>query len=248
MKSHVFIKPLPLIILLLLLALFVAGCSEETGSGDQGPATAETEPPAETTASPSSGQTVPEEPTTEEPTTGEAQEQAPPPEETAGEAAASPAPSDQSTGEISALSGVEEAKRVASEWNEDAQFYSITSTQTAPVTAEGRSSGWQYSFVSPSAGEVASIEVINGQAQLANAIAQPAPTIQRITSDALPPADQLVDSTEAAEQAPQFKGYLEENPGARASAGLDAASTGEPEWFLILPETGFQERVDAAAQ
>ena len=237
-------------VLLLALALFVAGCSEETGSGESGSTAGETEPPAETTAAPeqaTSESAVSEESASEEPTSeaasGETRQEAPPPDQ-----------SSQSTGEVSALAGVEEAKRVASEWNGDVEFYSITNAQTAPVTAEGRSDGWQYSFVSPSAGEIAMVEVSNGQAQIVNAIAQPEPLIQRIAGDTLPPVDQLVDSTEAVEQAPEFKSYVEENPGARASAVLDAASAqepggaGEPAWFLIVPEPGLQERVSATAQ
>ena len=241
MKSHSFIKPLPFVILLLSLTLLIAGCSEETGSGDQdSTAAAETKSPAETTAAPE--QTVSEKPATGESTTEESRVQPPPPEETAGEAASSP---EGGTEEVPALSGVEEATRVASERNEDAQFYSITGR---PVTAEGRSAGWAYSFVSESAGELVTVGVTDGQAQIVNVAPQPPTVIQQVSSNVLPPVDQLVDSTGAVEQAAEFQSYMQQNPGARSSAGLDAASTGEPEWFLIVGEAGLQERVSATAQ
>lgn len=254
MKSLSFTRPLPFIVLLISLVLLVAGCSGESGSGDQSATTgetdppAETEPPAETTAAPAA------EPTSEGLTTGEpasGEEEPPPPEETAGDA---PAPPEPGGSEVSALSGVEAAERAASGWSADAQLYSITNAPTFPVTAEGRSEGWLYSFVSSSAGEIAMIEGTDEQAQVVNVAPQPEPLVQRISGNTLPPTDQLLDSTEAVERAPEYQSYLQENPGAGTSAGLDAASAqdpeaaGEPTWFLIVPETGLQERVDATAQ
>lgn len=207
---------------LLALVLALSGCSggDEGGSGDSEGAPQ---------TSPRAGQT---QAASEETTSG----MPPAPEETS----AGQGGSDGST----ALSGgLEEARSEAESWNEDAELYAIASLRPT-VNADGENDGWLYSFVSESEGSVISIPYSDGEVQSARGQELPEEQISRLTELTLS-VDELVDSPEAIQSSEEVRSYLEENPQAGVSAGLDATSRDEPEWILSVPEEGLQERVPA---
>lgn len=216
----------------LALALALSGCSgEESGSG-------ETPQP-----STSAGQTAaaPEE-TTEETTT----EAPATPEETTSGPSASPTPEaeEASSGGTTALSGgLDAARSEAESWNEDAELYAIASLRPT-VNAEGENEGWLYSFVSESQNAVVSLPYSDGEVRATQGQELPEEQIELIASDTLPVGD-LIDSPEAIQQSEDVQSYLQENPEAGVSASVDSASNEEPEWILIVPQEGLQDRVPA---
>lgn len=212
---------------LLALALALSGCSG--GDGDQSsgdPGNSEGSPQT----SESAGQTTATPPET-------TAETAAPEETTAGQG-------DSNGGDTTALSGgLEEARSEAESWNEDAEIYAIASLRPK-MNAEGENAGWLYSFVSESEGSIISIPYRNGEIQNTQGQELPAEQIDRLTELTLPVED-LVDTPEAVQRSEEVRNYLEENPQAGASAGVDSASRDEPEWILSVPEDGLQDRVSA---
>jgi hypothetical protein len=147
-------------------------------------------------------------------------------------------------GPSTALSdGLQKARKRAKSWNGDAELYAIASVP-ATVDAEGKNSGWLYSFVSKSKGSVISVPYTNGRMRSAQGQGLPSGQIQRIAGDTLPVGD-LVDSSEAIQRSDDVKNYLEKNPRAGASAGLDSGSGNKPEWILSIPSEALQDRVAA---
>lgn len=149
-----------------------------------------------------------------------------------------------------ALEWLPAADGLAADWRQDAELYSVASL--ASVDAGGTAQGWLYSYVSESAGAVASVAVIGGRPDLdpGSGIQQlPEPDVEHIRSNALPAPEDLVDSPEALEQSEDVGPHLRENPGAEAAAGLDSFSGGEPVWILSTTRDGerLEERVPAAA-
>ena len=147
-----------------------------------------------------------------------------------------------------ALEGVEAARSAAEEWNEDAELYAIAAQPQGnqlSVNAQGESGGgWLYSFISESASQTLSVPYVDGEVQDAQGQSFPEQQLQRISEDTLS-VDELVDSSEAMSQTEEVQSYLEENPGAGASAGVDSGTSDEPEWIFSVPQNGLQERVPA---
>ncbi len=138
---------------------------------------------------------------------------------------------------VSALSWLEEADELARGWRKDAELYSIASI-SPDVTAQGRSDGWIYAYVSTSEKGVALISVEEGKAEVTQKPPLPESQIQQISARILPPADRLIDSSEAIEDSEKVQSYIEENPEARVSVGLDAFSSREPAWILLSISRG----------
>ncbi|MGH3090241.1 MAG: hypothetical protein ACRDSJ_23405 [Rubrobacteraceae bacterium] len=154
-----------------------------------------------------------------------------------------------SGGGVAALSGVEAANERASEWSEDAELYAVA-TATPSLDAEGNSPVWLYTYVSESAGAVATFPVEDGEAGMDPEQELPEPDIDFLSENALPPADELIDSSEAVDETEEVGVVLEENPGAEVSVGLDSVSGGEPVWIFstIRGEERVDERVPALAE
>lgn len=214
---------------LLALALALAGCSggseEEGGSGGSGG-------PEESSQPSTSEQTAvaPEETVEETAETTSAQEGTSAEQEDAGLS--------------TALSGgLDEARSEAESWSSDAELYAIASLRPT-MNVDGENEGWLYSFVSESEGAVISIPYRGGEVQSARGQELPPEQIDRLTELTLPVED-LVDTSEAVQRSEEVRSYLEENPQAGASAGVDSASRDEPEWILSVPEDGLQDRVSA---
>lgn len=213
------------------MTLALAGCSggsPEQGGNDEAssgsaPQTSQAAP--ETTGS-GDAQSTPE--TTSASTTGQ-------------DAANNPG---ASGGETALSGGLGEARERAESWNEDAELYAIASLR-ATVNAEGENTGWLYSFVSESKGSVISVPYVDGQLRNAQGQALPEGQIRRIADDTLSTGE-LVDSPEAIQRSDKVRSYLEENPEAGASAGLDSGSGNEAEWILSIPAEALQDRVPAA--
>lgn len=140
-----------------------------------------------------------------------------------------------------AFSGVKKAEEVAAEWREDAELYAVASP--APqVDAEGRSPGWLYTYVSKSAGVVASVTVAGEKAKLAPEQELPEDQIRDISKNLLPSPEQLKDSSEAIQEAGEVREVLESDKEAKATAGLDSFSSGGPVWIFSAAQG--DERVE----
>lgn len=152
----------------------------------------------------------------------------------------------EGTPRTAALAGVAEADGIAREWEEDAELYAVASI--APrVDAEGRSPGWLYTYVSPSAGAVASVSLAGEEAEITPAQELPEVQIQDIAQNVLPPPERLMDSPEAIAAAPEVLEVVEGSPGAQVSAGLDSFSSEEAVWILstATDEERVEEKVPA---
>lgn len=149
---------------------------------------------------------------------------------------------------VSALSGLEEANKLARRWQKDAELYSIASI-SPEVDAQGRSAGWLYSYVSSSGKGVALISVEKGKAEVTQKPPIPESQIRQISARTLPPAGKLIDSSEAIEDSEKVQSYIEKNPEARVSVGLDAFSSKEPSWILLSISQGgrVQDKVPATS-
>ncbi|BBL80863.1 hypothetical protein RxyAA322_27170 [Rubrobacter xylanophilus] len=146
-----------------------------------------------------------------------------------------------------ALSGVEEASEEARRWREDALLYAIATPEPA-LDARGRSPAWLYTFVSPSAGAVASVEVRGGEeARRLPGQRLPEPDIQNLRRNALPPPGRLLDSDEALRETQRVREVLSGEGWRTASAGLDSLSGGGPVWIFATVGEGrrLEERVPA---
>lgn len=147
----------------------------------------------------------------------------------------------EGTPRTAALDSVPEADGIAREWEEDAQLYAVASI--APrVDAEGRAPGWLYTYVSPSAGAVASVSLAGAEAEITRPQRLPEPQIRDITQNVLPPPGRLKDSSEAIAEAPEVLRVVESSPGSEVSAGLDSFSSESAVW--ILSTTSGEERVE----
>jgi hypothetical protein len=215
----------------LAMTLTLAGCSG--GSPDQGAGDE-----ASSGSAPRTSQAAPE-------TTGPGDARSTPettPASTTGQGTAN---NPEDSGGVTALSGgLGEARQRAESWNDDAELYGIASLR-ATVNAEGKNEGWLYSFVSESTGSVISVPYVDGQLRNAQGQELPEGQIRRIVDDTLS-ISELVDSPEAMRRSDEVRSYLQENPGAGASAGLDSGSGDEAEWILIISSETLQERVPAA--
>jgi len=133
-----------------------------------------------------------------------------------------------------AFAGVDEAGRVAEEWQPDARLYAIANL--APVDAGGRSEGWLYSYVSPEAGTVLGVSVSGGEARRQPEQGLTRADVENIARNALPDpeGERLLDSPEAmaAPEAAEVRRAVEGRDGAESAAGLDSFSGGEPAWIL----------------
>ncbi len=165
-----------------------------------------------------------------------------------GEASGTIAPPEvtEGTPRTAALAGVAEADSIAREWEEDAELYAVASI--APrVDAEGRSPGWLYTYVSPSAGAVASVSLAGEEAEITPAQELPEVQIQDIAQNVLPSPERLIDSPDAIDAAPDVLEVIEGSPGAQVSAGLDSFSSEEAVWILstATEEERVEEKVPA---
>lgn len=219
---------------LLVFALALSGCSGGGGqdeSGGSGPAA------PETTSSTGAA-------TTEETAMEETSMDSTSMEDTSMQGAAP----ENGDGMNTALEGLEEAQSEAKSWNEDAELYAMVAQPQGnqlSVNAQGESGGgWLYSFISESASQTLSVPYVDGEVQQAQGQDFPEQQLQRISEDTLP-IDDLVDSSEAMSQTEEVQSYLEENPDAGASAGVDSGTSDEPEWIFSVPQDGMQERVPA---
>lgn len=227
-SSARFVKPGLALGLAMMLAL--AGCSG--GSPDQGASDE-----ASTGSAPQTSQAAPE-------TTGTEEAQSTP-ETTASTTGQDTASNPEDSDGVTALSGgLGEARETAESWNDDAELYGIASLR-ATMNAEGENGGWLYSFVSESTGSVISVPYIDGQLRNAQGQELPEGQIRRIAGDTLSTGE-LVDSPEAVQRSDEVRNYLQENPEAGASAGLDSGSGDEAEWILSIPSEALQDRVPAA--
>lgn len=147
-----------------------------------------------------------------------------------------------------AFANIEAANERAEEWNEDAQLYAVAAA-TPRLDTRGRSPGWFYTYVSESAGAVASVSVEGGEVAMEPAQELPGADISFLSENALPPAEELLDSSEAITESEEIGAVLEENPEARTAAGLDSVSGGEPVWLFstIRGEERIEERVPAVS-
>lgn len=140
-----------------------------------------------------------------------------------------------------ALSSIEAADGRAMEWNGDAELYAIASA--APrLDAAGNSPGWLYTYVSESAGAVATVSHEGGAVAMDPEQELPEADIEFLSESALPPAGELLDSSEALEDAGGVAAVLDEEPSAETAAGLDSVSGGEPVWRFSTLRGG--ERVE----
>ncbi|CAN5600524.1 MAG: hypothetical protein M3494_06265 [Actinomycetota bacterium] len=151
-----------------------------------------------------------------------------------------------SGGGTTALSNVEAADERAVEWNEDAELYAIAAA-TPQLDAGGNSPGWLYTYVSESAGSVATISYEGGSVGMDPEQELPEEDISFLSESALPPPGELLDSSEALEEAGEVGAALEEDPGLETAAGLDSVSGGEPMWRFstIRGEERVEESVSA---
>lgn len=161
-----------------------------------------------------------------------------------GEPSTPEATSASAGGGSSALSNIEAADERAMEWNEDAELYSIASA-TPQLDAEGNSPGWLYTYVSGSAGAVATVSYEGGAVGMDPEQELPEADVEFLTQSALPPAEELLDSPEALEESEEVGAVLEENPESETAAGLDAVSGGEPVWRFSTIQG--EERVEESA-
>lgn len=144
---------------------------------------------------------------------------------------------------VPAFSAREKANEAAKRWQRDARIYSITA---APVNAEGLSRRWNYAYVSRSAGAISVVMVSGGEVNRNPERQLPEQRIENITNDILPESRRLIDSTEAMQESGEIRKFLEEQPEARASMGLDSASSERPTWILsVLQQEEPRERIPA---
>ena len=147
----------------------------------------------------------------------------------------------EGTPRTAALASVPEADGIARDWEEDAELYAVASI--APrVDAQGRAPGWLYTYVSPSAGAVASVSLAGAEAEITPPQKLPEVQIEDISDNLLPPPEELIDSPEAIADAPEVLEVVEGSPDAQVSAGLDSFSSEEAVW--ILSTTAGEERVE----
>lgn len=142
---------------------------------------------------------------------------------------------------VAAFSGLEAAEAEATGWQPDAELYAVASA-TPSLDSEGGSPSWLYTYVSESAGAVASVVYEGDQARIDPAQELPETDISYILENTLPPPEELRDSGEAIEEARDVLAAIEEEPGVAASAGLDSFSGEGPEW--IFSTTRGEERVE----
>lgn len=154
--------------------------------------------------------------------------------------------STSSDGGSTALSNVEAADGRAMEWNGDADLYSIASA-TPQLDAEGRSPGWLYTYVSESAGSVATISVEDDVVAMDPAQELPEADVSFLAENALPDDAELLDSSDAIGESEEVGAILEETPDSETAAGLDSVSGGEPVWRFstIRGEERVEETVPA---
>lgn len=155
------------------------------------------------------------------------------------------------TPSVSALSVAGEAGRLASTWRPDAKLYAIAAL--TPVGVDGKAQGWLFTYVSESAGSTASISVVGGKPDLDPALGiqqLPRADIQNILRHILPPPGSILDSTQAMQQAQKVRGYLESNPKAEVSMGLDSFSSPQPIWIIttIEDKQRVEERINALSK
>lgn len=163
--------------------------------------------------------------------------QEPPGDEKAAEAPKVP----EGTPRVAAFSGVKKAEDAAAGWREDAELYAVASP--APeVDASGKSPGWLYTYVSKSAGAVASVTVAGEKAKLAPEQELPEDQIGDISKNLLPSPEQLKDSSEAIQEAGKVRKVLESDEDAKTTAGLDSFSSEEPVWIFSTAQG--DERVE----
>ncbi|MDN5697507.1 MAG: hypothetical protein L0G70_05960 [Rubrobacter sp.] len=230
--SRIYPNRIAKLLAILIFALALAGCSggeEQGGSGDSSGSSGASSAP-DTTSSAGANTT--------ESTMGAASTEGTSMQGTAA-----------SGGNMStALEGLEAAQSEAESWNDDAELYAIAAQpqgEQLSVNAQGESGGgWIYSFISESASETLSLPYVDGEVQDAQGQSFPEQQLERISEDTLPTED-LIDSSQAISQAQEIQSYLEENPDAGASAGVDSGTTDEPEWIFSVPQDGLQERVPA---
>lgn len=142
---------------------------------------------------------------------------------------------------VAAFSGVDKADKAAFKWQDDAKLYAIASP--APqVDKAGRSPAWLYTYVSKSAGTVASVTVADGEAEIAPEQELPEDQVREISSNTLPPPSKLKDSNEAIEDAGKVRDVLAQKEDAQVTAGLDSFSSESPVW--IFSTTQGEERVE----
>lgn len=214
----------------LAMTFVLAGCSG--GSPDPGGSDE-----ASSGSAPRTSQAAPE-------TTGSGESQSTPETTSASTTGQGAANNSEDSGGVTALSGgLGEARERAESWNDDAELYGIASLRST-VNAEGENEGWLYSFVSESTGSVISVPYVDGQLRNAQGQELPEGEIRRIANDTISTSE-LVDSSEAMQRSDEVRSYLENNPGAGASAGLDSGSGDEVEWILIIPSEALQERIPA---
>lgn len=149
---------------------------------------------------------------------------------------------------VPAFTGLRKAGSAAANWQKDAKLYAIASV-VPKVDAEGRGPAWLYTYVSTSAGSVKSILVDGGKTKSLPEQAVPKESLNLLEQKALPASNKLIDSPEAMKRSNKVKKFLKDNPGAKASAGLDSTSTPKPVWFLatVNGTQRMEERIPAAS-
>lgn len=170
-----------------------------------------------------------------------------PPAETTAAGNAQKAPTvPADTARVAALDGIEKADELAAGWKEDAELYALASA-TPQVDADGRAPSWLYTYVSPSAGAVASVSITGEKAKLLPEQALPDDQIRDISNNTLPPPGKLLDSPKAMEKATKVRKVLESDPGTQTAAGLDSFSSEQPVWFVSTTQSGerVEERITA---
>ena len=149
---------------------------------------------------------------------------------------------------VPAFTGLRKADSAAADWRKDAKLYAIASV-VPKVDAEGRNPAWLYTYVSASAGVVKSIMVDGGKVKSLPEQGVPKESLDLLERKALPAPEKLIDSPEAMKRSNRVRRFLEKNPGAKASAGLDATSTPKPVWFLatVNGNQRMEERIPATS-
>lgn len=151
------------------------------------------------------------------------------------------------TARTAAFAGVEKANEMAAGWKQDAELYAVASA-TPQVDAEGRAPAWLYTYVSPSAGAVASVSITGEKAKLLPEQSLPKDQIKDIADNTLPSPGKLLDSPEAMAKAGKVRKVLQSEPGKQTAVGLDSFSSEQPVWFLSTAQNGerVEERVTAS--
>lgn len=165
-----------------------------------------------------------------------------------GQATGPEIPEDAET--VSGLDAAAEAEETAAGWQPDAALYAVSAL--TPADGEGLAQGWLYTYVSESAGAVASIAVAGGgepELDEENGVQElPEVDIQTLSENTLEDPEALIDSDEAMQQSEEVGPYLQENPGEESGVGLDSISSGEAVWILSAARDGerLEEQIPAA--